>query len=206
MNEPTTAQVETMLRTASDAAGTGGPVFRSQVFGNPWDRFVESWTPRIYRFVAEALGPYGTRPLPDILPLAEGMHAAGATASFDMRSGQVRLATSTEGNPGQILEKLCHEFTHGALANFPEGDPFYEEGFVDYSVWVMAHAPMWGQFRQAMIDAASFNIKMRRERALVTQTDYDRKRWAGGLYASIAYGPMIIARLRNKKLSEDLTW
>jgi hypothetical protein len=138
--------------------------------------------------------------------MADGMHSAGATASFNPMTGQICLSTSVSGKPGQTLEKLTHEMIHGSLAAFPEGDPFYEESYVDYSVWVMAHAPAWNPYRDAMIEAAAFNIKFRRERALATNTDYDRKRWAGGVYAMLAYGPFIIARLRNKKLEGDLTW
>jgi len=144
--------------------------------------------------------------LPEILALPEGAHAAGATASFSPHSGQVHLCTSVENKPGQTLEKLLHEFMHGNLDNFPEGDPFYEESQVDYSVWLMAHAPIWEPYRDDMIKAAAFNIAVRRDRAFKTQTDYDRKRWAGGLYASIAYGPHLITRLRQKKIEGNFTW
>ncbi len=193
-----------MLRVASSISPTG--VFRCHVFGDEWDGFVESWAPRIHAFVEQALGPYGTEPLPDILPLPEGMHAAQATASFDLLSGQIRLATSTRGRPGMILEKLTHEMIHGSLARFPEGDPFYEEGFVDYSTWLLAHAPVWGKLGDAMVQAAAFNIKLRRERAFKDLSDYDRKRWAGGLFASQVHGPFLIARLRGRKLEGNLHW
>lgn len=196
--------VHHLLRTASSARSLRG--FRSHVFGDPWDRFVEAWAPKIHAFVGEALGPYGTEPLPDILPLPEGMHAAQATASFDLLSGQIRLATSTRGRPGMILEKLTHEMVHGSLAQFPQGDSFTDEGFVDYSTWLLAHAPVWGEHRGAMIDAAAFNIKLRRERAFKDLSDYDRKRWAGGLFASQVHGPFLIARLRARKLEGNFTW
>ncbi len=133
------------------------------------------------------------------------MVRTSATASF-AANGQVRLSATVAGSPGTILEKLTHEFTHGSLNDFPEGDPFYEEGYVDYSVWVMAHAPVWGEHREAMIQAAEYNIAQRRERALRLGSDYDRKRWAGGVYAMHALGPFIIASLRMKKLEGNLTW
>ncbi len=198
--------VDRHLRTASTAPGTGR-TFVCRIFQPEWNSFVEAWAPIIYDFVGHALGPYGTEPQPEILKMADGMHSAGATASFDMLTGQVQLAGSVEGKPGQTLEKLTHEFTHGSLSRFPEGDgPFYEEGFVDYSVWVMAHAPIWGDLREDMINAAAFNIAMRRDRAMLDQSDYDRKRWAGGLFASLARGPFIIGALRQKKLEGNFTW
>jgi len=181
--------------------------FTSQVFGNPeWDGFVEQWAPIIHDFVGQALGTYGREPLSVILPLEEAAHAAWATASFDPGTGQTRLSSSVAGSPGTILEKLCHEFTHGSLNDFPEGDPFYEEGFVDYSVWVMAHAPVWKEHREAMITAAEYNIAQRRERAMKEISDWDRKRWAGGLFAMYARGPFIIAGLRMKKYEGNYSW
>jgi len=134
------------------------------------------------------------------------MHMSGATASFNMSTGQIQICSSVEGNPGQTLEKLTHELVHGSLAQFPSEDCFYDEGEVDYATWVLAHAPIYKQFRQQTIDAAAFNIKMRRERAFTTGNDYDRKRWAGGVYAMMAYGPLTIARLRNKKAEGNFTW
>lgn len=194
------------LRTASARTATTR-TFKCSVFADPtWNAFVEQWAPVIYGFVEAALGPYGREPLPEILPLDAAAHAAWATASFDPRTGQVLLCPTTAGNPGQILEKLTHEFTHGSLNDFPEGDPFYEEGQVDYSVWVMAHAPIWGEHREAMIRAAEYNIAQRRDRAMRTGTDYDRKRWAGGMHAMFAFGPFIIARLRAKKQEGDYSW
>jgi hypothetical protein len=164
--------------------------------------------PRIHVFVEDALGPYGTEPLPIILPMSDGMHIAGATASFHMETGQVTLCPSTAGNPGQILEKLVHECTHGSLAKFPDGggDPFMEEGYVDYMTWVMAHAPIWEPYRESMVKAAALNIEIRRERAMKDQSDYDRKRWAGGLFAAVAKGPMMIGSYRMKKMEGDFTW
>lgn len=197
--------VHKLLRAAS-AAADSGPRFRCQVFGPEWNAFVEAWAPRIYAFLTEALGRYQTEPLPVILPISDGFHAAGANASFNPYDGQVCLSTYMEGAPGVTLEKLTHEFMHASLAHFPEGDPFTEEGWVDYSVFVLAHAPLWGEHRASMIQAAADNIRIRRDRAFKTQTDYDRKRWAGGVYASQAYGPHIITRLRQKKAAGDLTW
>ncbi len=190
-------------RTASTT-----PRFQSLVFeqGDPWNEFIELWAPRVYEFVENALGPYGRAPLPTIIAMPDGHHAAGATASFSPDSGQVTLCQSVKGKPGQTLEKLTHEFTHGSLNDFPEGDAFYEEGFVDYSVWVMAHAPVWEPYRQDMINAAAFNIKQRRERAMHDLSDWDRKRWAGGLFASLSKGPLIIAQLRMRKMEGNLTW
>lgn len=198
--------VQAMLRTASDAVKAASRPFLCRIFNSDWDQFVMHWAPIVFDFVGNALGPYGMEPLPEILPMSDGEHSAGATASFNPGSGQVRLSGSVHGKAGQTLEKLTHEFTHGSLAKFPEGDPFYEEGFVDYSVWVMAHAPIWGQHREDMINAAAFNIKMRRERAMLDLSDWDRKRWAGGLYASLSRGPFVIASLRHRKAENNFTW
>ena len=206
---PVPAGVTQHLAEASAAAQTRRATdrrFVCQIFGPEWNAFVEQWAPTIYDFVGHALGPYGTEPLPEILRMHDGDHAAGATASFHPGTGQVTLAGSVEGKPGQTLEKLTHEFTHGSLARFPEGDMFYEEGVVDFAVWVMAHAPIWGPHRNDMISAAAFNIRVRRDRAMKTHTEYDAKRWAGGLFASLAYGPFIIPRLRQKKMDGDYTW
>lgn len=194
------ASTAARMRKASDRH------FVCQIFGEGWNAFVEHWTPIIYDFVGHALGPYGREPLPEIKRMHDAEHSAGATASFDPTTGQVQLCSSVEGKPGQTLEKLTHEFTHGSLALFPEGDPFYEEGFVDYSVWVMAHAPIWGEHRDNMINAASFNIKTRRERAMLDLSDWDRKRWAGGLYATLSRGPFIISSLRHRKMENNYTW
>lgn len=186
------------------------PQFKSLVFQKPedlvWNQFIEEWTPVIYATVQEALGPYGTEPLPNILPMGEGFHMAGATASFNMVSGQVTLSPAVKGDPGRILEKLTHEFMHGSLSQFPEGDCFYEEGYVDYGTWVLAHCPIWGPLRQPMIDAAARNIAQRRERAFLDLSDWDRKRWAGGIYASQAFGPHHLGRLRQRKLEGNFTW
>ena len=205
-SDPIDPAVQGHLRTASDAAGGAQRQFYCRVFNSNWDNFVMEWAPKIYNFVGQALGPYGMNPLPEILPMGDGEHTAGATASFSPGTGQVRLSSSVENKPGQTLEKLTHEFTHGSLAKFPEGDCFYEEGFVDYSVWVMAHAPLWGQYRDDMIEAAAFNIKMRRERAMLDLSDWDRKRWAGGLFASLSRGPFIISSLRHRKEEGNYNW
>lgn len=197
--------VQAMLRTASEDTESQR-MFVCRFLSPEWNAFVEHWAPIIYDFLGHALGPYGREPLPEILQMPDGQHSAGATASFDPNTGQVRLCASVEGKPGQTLEKLTHEFTHGSLALFPEGDPFYEEGFVDYSVWVMAHAPIWGEHREDMIEAAAFNIKMRRERAMLDLADWDRKRWAGGLYAALSRGPFIIASLRHRKAEGNYSW
>lgn len=198
--------VERHLRIASTR--TSNRKFTSVVFGGgtPWDAFIETWAPVAYSFVAASLGPYGVEPLPTILPLSDGMHASGATASFDPSSGQVRLHTSVENKPGMTLEKLTHEFIHGSLADFPEGDAFYEEGFVDFSTWVLAHGPAWGEHREDMITAAEFNISNRRDRAMKDLSDWDRKRWAGGLYCSMAFGPHIITRLQRRKMEGNFSW
>ena len=180
--------------------------FKSLVFNSDWDKFVEEWTPKIYHYLLGALGPFGREPLPTILPMSDGQHMSGATASFDMESGQVRLCPSVEGNPGQTLEKLTHEFTHGSYALFPSEDCFYDEGYVDFSVWLLAHAPVYGEYRQQMIDAAAYNIKMRRERAMKNLSDYDRKRWAGGCFADMFFGPQILHHMKMKKSEGDYTW
>jgi len=193
------------LRTASTGAKSSKQ-FKSLVFGSESDRFVEEWVPRIYSYLIQALGPFGTEPLPTIHPMSDGMHMSGATASFDMQSGQVSLCPSVEGNPGQILEKLTHELVHGSYSQFPSNDPFYDEGYVDFSTWVLVHAPIYGGYRQQAIDAAAYNIKMRRERAMRNNSDYDRKRWAGGTFASMFLGPMLIHRMKMKKSEGDFTW
>ena len=200
------ASAKAFLKKASDDTQPPAGRFKCRIFGNEWDAFVEKWASISFDFVGNALGPYGMQPLPEILPLHDGQHAAGATASFDPSSGQVRLSSSVHGKPGQTLEKITHELTHASLALFPEGDPFYEEGVVDFMTWTLAHAPVWGEHRNSMIEAAAFNIKMRRERALHGGSDWDKKRWAGGLFASLAYGPLIVSRLRQKKTERDFTW
>lgn len=193
------------LRRASFAANPAPSRFICHCLSPSGNAFVEAWAPRCYAFVREALGTYQTEPLEEIELLPDGFHSAGANASF-ATNGRIALSTVVDGKPGMILEKLTHELTHASLAHFPEGDPFYEEGFVDYSVWVMAHAPFWGDLREAMKASAAKNIETRRDRAFKTMTDYDRKRWAGGVFASMAYGPHIIARLRQKKIEGDLSW
>lgn len=201
------AQVLADLRQASFSTRTASMRFQSNICGNDWDHFIESWASKAYGFVAQALGPYHKQPLPVIEAVEEAYHSAGVNASFEPNTGQIRLVPSIVCNkPGTTLEKLTHELIHASLNDFPEGDPFYEEGQVDYSTWVLAHAPIWEPHSKQMVEAAEFNIKCRRERAFKTQTDYDRKRWAGGVYAALAYGPHIIARLRQKKIEGDLTW
>ncbi len=197
-------EVDRQLRIAS-MPRRGHRNFTSEVFGGPWDAFVAEWAGVIHDFVGAALGPYGTEPKPTIIPLHDGQHAAGATASFDSL-GQVRLSSSVEGRPGITLEKITHEFIHGSLSQFPEDDGFYTEGFVDFSTWVLAHAPVWGEHRRDMIDAAATNIANRRERAMRDISDWDRKRWAGGLFCSMAHGPYIIARLQRRKAEGNFTW
>jgi len=200
-------EVSALFEEASRRRRTASGRFTCNICGSEWDRFIEQWATISYTFVAHALGPYATEPLPTILPLTDGAHCSGANASFEPGSGQIRLSPSVvAGKPGITLEKITHELIHASLAAFPEGDPFYEEGFVDYSVWIMAHAPAWGIYGKAMIEAADFNIKCRRDRAMKTQTDYDAKRWAGGLFAATAFGPWVVTRLRMKKLAGDLTW
>lgn len=199
--------VNRLLRTASAKSRTAHRAFECRAFKSAeWNEWTEEWATRIYGFLAEALGPMGKEPLPTILPMSQGHHMAWATASFEPDSGQIRLSDCIEGMPGQTLEKLTHEMTHASLAQFPEGDSFYEEGFVDYSVWVMSHAPVWGEHREAMIQAAAYNIAQRRERALKQLSDWDVKRWAGGLYANMAHGPFIIARLRMRKAEGNPVW
>jgi len=201
-------QVNHLLKRASAGTPHQG-LFTSSVYGGDctWDRFIEIWAERAYLFLLGALGSYHKQPLRSILPMSEAAHISGANASFEPDTGQIRLHPGfVRRNPGKTLEKVTHELLHANLNNFPEGDPFYEEGCVDYSILVLAHAPVWEPYKEAMIKAAISNIECRRERALKTQTDYDRKRWAGGLFTSMAYGPHIISRLRQKKLEGDLTW
>lgn len=201
------ASVQHGLRVASRKAASYPKEFRCHAFKTPeWNAFAEQWASTIYGFLLEALGPMGQEPLPDILPMSDGHHVAWATASFQPGTGQICISPSIEGRPGQTIEKLMHEMTHASLADFPEGDSFYEEGFVDYSVWVMAHADIWGQYREAAVQAAEYNIAQRRERALKQVSDWDVKRWAGGLYANIAHGPFIVSRLKARKAEGNYTW
>lgn len=200
-------EVRHQLEAASVRTKTASIQFSSAICGNDWDRFIERWATICYGFVAQALGPYQMQPQPVILALSDGAHCSGANASFDPSNGQIRLSPSVvQSKPGITLEKITHELIHASLASFPEGDPFYEESIVDYSTWVMAHAPIWGEHQVAMLDAADFNIKCRRDRAFRTQTDYDRKRWAGGICVAMIHGPWIVTRLRAKKMAGDLTW
>lgn len=200
-------EVQALLDQASVQARTASAPFVSNICDSPWDRFIEQWAGRCYTFVAQALGPYHKEPLRTILPLDDGMHSAGANASFEPATGQIRLSPSVvEGHPGITLEKLTHELIHASLNNFPEGDPFFEEGYVDYSTWVMAHAPAWGQYRNAMIDAAAFNIACRKDRAMKALSEYDAKRWAGGTFCASAYGPWIVTKLNLKKREGNLSW
>jgi len=203
------AEIHQNLRTASTAAlkKRAQKRFSTSICSPEWNHFIEEWAPKCYNFVAQALGPYQQEPMQEILAIHDGAHSGGANASFQPDNGQVRLSPSiVEGKPGTTLEKLTHEFMHASLAGFPEGDPFTEEGAVDYSVWVMAHAPFWGQYQQEMIDAAAYNIECRRDRAMKDLSEYDRKRWAGGLFYSLAYGPWIVTRLKLRKAEGNFTW
>lgn len=200
------SEVTALLKTASDRAKKAQSRFVCRAFKSPeWNRFTEEWASKSYVFVANAFGGYQKEPRGEIIPMHDGAHSAGANASFDPSTGQITLSSIMEGEPGVTLEKITHELTHAALAAFPE-DTFYEEGYVDYSVWVMAHAPAWEPYRDQMIASAEFNIATRRDRALKAGSDWDRKRWAGGLHANLAYGPYIIPRLRQKKAEGDFTW
>src|SRR5215467_8971755 len=164
--------VQRMLRRASVAIPQRE--FTCSFYPMHWNTFIELWAPKIHAFVEDALGPYGTQPKPEIRALSDGFHMACANASFDIVSGQIQLGTHLVDQPGATLEKLTHEMLHGSLSQFPEGDPYYEEGWIDYSTWVLSHAPIWGEYREEMIQAAADNIRNRRERALRTGNDYDR--------------------------------
>lgn len=203
--KPMPTKVAAMLKQASFTKNAA--VFSCDICGNEWDYFIEQWAAQIYTFLIQALGPFQREPLKQILALPDGAHSSGANASFEPDTGQIRLVPSiVQGKPGTTLEKLTHEMLHASLNDFPEGDPFFEEGFVDYSVWVVAHAPIWGEHRQDMIDAAAFNIACRRDRAMKSLSEYDAKRWAGGIYAATAYGPWIVTKLRFRKMEGNLTW
>jgi hypothetical protein len=200
-------QVQEQLAEVSQRNKTASQRFTCNIFGSQWDQFVETWAALAYGFVAEALGPYGKEPAVEIGIVSDGAHSAGANASYAPWSGQISLCPSyVDARPGRTLEKLTHELCHASLAKFPEGDPFYEEGFVDYSVWCLAHAPFWGDFREDMIKAAAYNIACRRDRALRDLSDYDRKRWAGGLFCSTMHGPWVISKLLMRKLEGNFTW
>jgi hypothetical protein len=204
---PVKTAFDGILREASEAASKeASSPFACRIFGNEWDQFVEAWASKAYTFVAQALGPYQKEPLREIQAMSDGAHVGGANASFQPSTGQIQLSRVIEKQPGITLEKLTHELCHASLASFPDDDGFYTEGFVDYSVWVMAHAPFWEPYRKDMIDAAAYNIKCRRDRALQDLSDWDRKRWAGGLFASTAHGPWIVAKLKMRKLEGDFRW
>lgn len=182
-------------------------LFESRICGNEWDRFVENAATKCYAFVQDCLGPFHKEPQPAILTVEDGSHSSGANASFQPDNGQIRLCPDyVVGRAGTTLEKVCHELLHANLDGFPEGDPFYEEGYVDFSVWVIAHAPYWGEHRDSMIRAASHNIALRRDRAMKDLSDYDRKRWGGGLFCSTFHGPWILSKLRMRKAEGDLRW
>ena len=205
---PIPPEVAGMMKSATRTAKTASSKkFTCNICGNDWDRFIEKWAEVSYAFVGEAFGGYHTEPQSEIIAMPDSQHTAGANASFNIVTGQVTLCPSVvQDKPGITLEKITHEFTHGALAGFPEGDAFMEEGYVDYSVWVMSHAPIWNPWGRDMVEAANYNIKCRREKAMKNQSDYDRKRWAGGLFASTALGPWIISHLKMRKLEGNLTW
>lgn len=183
------------------------PTFETNVCGDDWDRFIEASAAKCYLFIQDCLGPFQREPKPVILPIEDGFHSAGANASFEPATGQIRLcADYVRGRAGTTLEKICHELTHASLNDFPEGDTFYEEGVVDYSVWCMAHAPWWEPHRDEMIKAAAHNIAMRRDKAMKDLSDYDRKRWAGGLFCSVVHGPWVLSKLRMAKAEGNLQW
>jgi len=172
-----------------------------------YDRFTEYWANVAYQFVAQVYAGYDVEPLREIGAVDDADHTSGANASFQPSSGKICLCPSyVAGRPGRVLEKLTHELTHAALDGFPAGDPFYEEGYTDFSVWVLAHAPVWGEYRRAMIESAEENITLRRERALRDLSDYDRKRWAGGVFAAEMHGPMLPIKLRMRKLEGTRYW
>jgi hypothetical protein len=206
MDIPT--KVQQTLKRASARGDRSHQAFESRVCGNEWDRFIEAWAARCYGFLLDALGPFQQEPLPVILTVSDGSHSSGANASFQPDTGQICLCPSyVNGRAGTTLEKLLHEMTHASLNDFPDvGDPFYEEGYVDYSVWIMAHAPIWEPYRRDIIEAASYNIKCRRDRALRDLSDYDRKRWAGGLFCATMHGPWIISKLHMAKVEGTLQW
>lgn len=181
--------------------------FNTNVCGDEWDRFIEQAAAKCYAFLQDCLGPFQKQPLPTILSVEDGFHSAGANASFEPGTGQIRLCGDyVRGRAGTTLEKVCHELTHASLNDFPEGDPFYEEGFVDYSVWCISHAPYWEPYREEMIRAANHNIAMRRDKAMRDLSDYDRKRWAGGLFCATVHGPWVLAKLRMAKMEGNLQW
>ena len=201
--------VQALLKTASTPSPHNKVrKFRTTIFGNEWDQFVEEWAPRVYAFVEQALGDFPIEPLEEILAISPGHHSGGVNASFNPVTGQVRLCPSVvEGKPGATLEKLTHEFTHAALNDFPEGGSFHEEGAVDYSVWVMAHAPVWEPYRREMVHAAEYNIKCRKDRALGPGSNsFDIQRWCGGMWHMYAHGPWIVEKFRMKKIEKDFTW
>lgn len=170
-------------------------MFKSLVFSSPTaNAFLERWAEVSYMAIHRVLGDFQTEPLAVLLPLEEFMKAEGATASFETGKGQIRISADIERQPGAILEKITHELIHGSLDKMPAGDEFFEEGFVDYSTFLMAHLPVWGRYGQAMKDAAIFNIQKRKP----------TRRWAGGFYASRKYGKNLLSHLREAKKS--LTW
>lgn len=189
------------------ASSPSTPEFTSSVCGSQWDLFIASWMNKSYIFVEQSLGAYQKQPKKHVLPLHDSKYTSGVNACYNPSDGQIRLSRlAVEGESGVTLEKITHELIHASLSDFPEGDPFYEEGAVDYMVLVMAHSPFWEPYRSAMVTAARRNLELRRDRALKTRTDYTAKRWYGACFMAETYGPWIVERFREKKLTGELVW
>ena len=182
-------------------------VVRCQVFTPEWCTFVQDWASRIHPFVETLFGPYGTEPHTVIEALPVSAKAIGASASFDMSSGQITLCPSMEGDPGRTLEKLTHELLHGSFSDFPSVDPFYDEGFVDYTTLLLSSAPIYRDLGPAMQKSALGNIERRRQKGLAAgSSDYDRKRAMGAIFAKMAYGTQVVAHLRTQKMNRTFQW
>lgn len=179
-----------------------------QVFSPEWNSFVVKWAGKIKPFLEEVLGPYGTEPLPHILPLnVMAIGKVPPSASFDMSTGQIQLTAAMEGDPGRTLEKLTHEMVHGSLSQFPSEDEFYDEGFVDYSTLLLSAAPIYGPFGPAMAKSAQGNLFRRiKQGKQADATIYDQRRASGSIHAKLTYGQGLLEHLRNQKLARTYEW
>lgn len=200
--------LDEILSKASAATPKVPWVAYCTVFSPTWNAFVIEWAGKIKPFIEEALGPYGTEPLPHILPLGSyNVGKVAPSASFDMGTGQIELTHEMEGDAGRTLEKLTHEMIHGSLSLFPSDDEFYDEGFVDFSTLLLSSAPIYGDLGILMRRSAQQNLARRVKMGLVPNaTRYDFRRASGAIHAKLTYGSGLIEHLRDQKMNETFEW
>jgi hypothetical protein len=179
-----------------------------KVFQPEWNSFVEEWAGKVFPYLEEVLGPYGTKPMTTILPLdVESPGSVPPSASFNLLSGQIQLHPSMEGDAGRTLEKLTHEMVHGSLALFPSNDEFYDEGYVDYSTLLLSDAPLYGKLGSAMKASAQGNIQRRvRQGFAVGANRYDQRRARGSIFAKMTHGDGLLSYLKSQKLNGSYQW